>query len=268
MFGYLVVNPTQLDKGDKNLYRSFYCGLCHQLFNDYGNSGRRTLSYDLTFVLITLASVYDEQPRYFKERCPIHPLFPHQYLTVDCMGFAAAMNMLLYYYKCLDDYQDEGKEKALKKAQKLQESIDVIQQQYPIQSSRIRELLDEIHAIERKNILNPDIPANTFGLLMAEVFSYRDDEKKEALRSFGYQLGKFIYLMDACLDLRYDIRNELYNPLVALDTSNYGEVLELVISDTIKEYEKLPKTDYHSIMENVLYSGVWTRYKLQNKEKN
>ena len=40
-----------------------------------------------------------------------------------------------------------------------------------------------------------------FGELMAELFDYRQDHWSPELRSIGFHLGKFIYLLDAYDDL-------------------------------------------------------------------
>ena len=45
-----------------------------------------------------------------------------------------------------------------------------------------------------------------FGELMAELFDYRQDHWSPELRSIGFHLGKFIYLLDAYDDLEHDQR--------------------------------------------------------------
>ena len=41
---------------------------------------------------------------------------------------------------------------------------------------------------------------------MAELFDYRQDHWSPELRSIGFHLGKFIYLLDAYDDLEHDQR--------------------------------------------------------------
>ena len=266
MFGYLVVNPTQLSVQDRKLYRSFYCGLCHRLAGDYGTEGRRTLSYDLTFVNIVLNSVSTAEEIHASERCPLHSLRPHDFISTETDGFAAAMNLLLYYYKCLDDYRDENRKSAFRKAEKLLSHVESIRKEFPQQTAVIEGQLAALGEYELHNELNPDLPANCFGLLMARLFEIDGLPQPEDLKAFGYHLGRFIYLMDACMDFRYDIKHQLYNPLTATSMSDRRGLLESVMADTMAEYEKLPVTKYRSIIENVLYSGIWTRYSLKFKE--
>ncbi|MBR0385757.1 MAG: hypothetical protein IJI05_04335, partial [Erysipelotrichaceae bacterium] len=87
-------------------------------------------------------------------------------------------------------------------------------------------------------------------------------------KAFGYHLGRFIYLMDAVMDFRYDVRHQLYNPLTAANGEYRREMLEMVMADTMAEYEKLPIENYRSIIENVLYSGIWTQYSIRFKESD
>ena len=178
------------------------------------------------------------------------------------------MNLLLYYYKCLDDYKDENKIAAYKKAQKLEKHIESIRQKYPEHCDHIQQQLNELSEYEKHNELNPDLPANSFGLLMAQIFTFGEGPEVEAMKAFGYHLGRFIYLMDAVMDFRYDVRHQLYNPLTASNGEYRREMLEMVMADTMAEYEKLPIENYLSIIENVLYSGIWTQYSIRFKESD
>ena len=59
-----------------------------------------------------------------------------------------------------------------------------------------------------------------FGALMAELFDYRQDHWSPELRSIGFHLGKFIYLLDAYDDLKRDQRKGAYNPLKSTEHSS------------------------------------------------
>ena len=51
MFGYVVVNKPELKFKEYDVYRSYYCGLCHALKKRHGYKGQMTLNNDLTFVM-------------------------------------------------------------------------------------------------------------------------------------------------------------------------------------------------------------------------
>ena len=73
MFGYVVMNKPEMKFKDYDLYRSFYCGLCHELKDRYGFSGQLSLTYDMTFVVILLSALYEPDTEEGARRCIVHP---------------------------------------------------------------------------------------------------------------------------------------------------------------------------------------------------
>lgn len=59
MFGYVRIRKAEMKVKDYETYHGFYCGLCHILKQKYGFLGQMTLTYDMTFLVILLSSVYD-----------------------------------------------------------------------------------------------------------------------------------------------------------------------------------------------------------------
>ena len=49
MFGYVVINKPEIKFKDFDLYRSYYCGLCMDLKDNFGLKGRLTLKRDVLF---------------------------------------------------------------------------------------------------------------------------------------------------------------------------------------------------------------------------
>ncbi len=107
MFGYIVPNQEALSEEDHTLYREYYCGLCSELRDRYGRSGQVTLSYDAAFLVLLLTSLYEEEEEYSSVRCLLHPLHSHNTRRNQFTAYAADMNLLLSYYSCLDDWNDE-----------------------------------------------------------------------------------------------------------------------------------------------------------------
>ena len=264
MFGYLAYNPENMNDVNKKIYKECYCGLCKCLSDSYGLVGRSSVSYDLTFVAMLFTAIYRPENTYGEERCPAHPLRKHGYWYNDYSKFAADMNLLLTYYKYLDDFMDDHNLKSKKNAEKMQEYINQIEARYPEQCKIIKKCLEDNSEMERQNITNPDIPANCFGTLFAQVFTCKQDEYTDTLQQFGFHLGKFIYIMDACMDLKEDLIKQRYNPLITIDMNNIEDILESIMSDCVKQYDKLPIDDkYREILDNVLYAGVWSAYDLK-----
>ena len=142
-----------------------------------------------------------------------------------------------------------------------------VESQYPNQCKVISKCLCELHEFEKSGELNPDIPANCFGELMGEIFVLREDEYAEKLRAFGKSLGKFIYIMDGCMDLKSDIKNERYNPMIMSSSDDFYDILNLLMADCIKNYKGLPINQDKGLIENILYSGVWTKYEAEKKDR-
>ncbi len=109
MFGYILVNQQELKFKEFDLYRSYYCGLCQVLKKKYGKAGQMTLTYDLTFLILLLTDLYQEEPAPSQCRCFAHPLEKHMTRVSSFTEYAADMNLLLSYYQCLDDWADEKK---------------------------------------------------------------------------------------------------------------------------------------------------------------
>ena len=74
MIGYLTIDKPDLRIRDYYQYKGYYCGLCHQLRRQYGLLGQMSLTYDLTFVVILLSSLYEEKTSMRPRRCVVHPI--------------------------------------------------------------------------------------------------------------------------------------------------------------------------------------------------
>ncbi|MGH4052581.1 MAG: DUF5685 family protein [Clostridium sp.] len=266
MFGYVVVNADKLTLEENKQYKACYCGLCKSLGTRHGIISRFTLTYDMTFLVLFLSALYKTEIEVLTERCIIHPLKPHEYWYNEITSYAADMNVILAYYKLIDDWQDDRKILSISAAKLFKRECNRIETQYPNQCTAISKCLDELCKIEKSGELNPDIPANCFGKLMGEIFVLREDEYAKKLRTFGASLGKFIYIMDACVDLKSDIKNEHYNPLFMSSSADFYDILNLLLADCIENYKQLPINEDKELIENILYSGVWTKYEAEKKK--
>ena len=259
VFGYVIANQQDLSEPEKQQYKAFYCGLCHALAHRYGLPGRLTLNYDMAFLSMLLSSVYGLQDAPGRETCLLHPFKKHTFFAGRFSAYAADMNIALSYYKFRDDWQDDRSLFALWLTKLFGKRFRRAAARYPRQCRAIEDCLSALSAAERRGELNPDIPARLFGALMAEVFVPEEDQHAEKLRAFGSALGKLIYIMDACVDFRRDLKKAKYNPLVATPSAVFDDMLADLAADCGARFEQLGLTADKSIMENILYSGVWTR---------
>ena len=109
MYGYVIINQSELKFKEFELYRSYYCGFCRKLREKYGFPGQMTLSYDMTFLIMLLCDLYDAEDITGSTRCAAHPLVSHPTRVNEFTDYAADMNLILSYYSCLDDWTDERK---------------------------------------------------------------------------------------------------------------------------------------------------------------
>lgn len=79
-------------------------------------------------------------------------------------------------------------------------------------------------------------------------------------------MGKWIYIMDACLDRKEDLKKERYNPLPALPVAQFETILNCLMADCVKAVREAELEKEWPILENILYSGVWTRFEAWKKE--
>ena len=259
MFGFVVANPKKLDEEQRAHYREVYCGLCRALGKEHGFLDRMTLTYDLAFLILVLSAVTGEPYEALTERCPVH-LTRRRYAVNRFTSYAADMNIALSYYKFLDDRQDDGSLSASVKASLFRKEALAAAERYPVQCRAITDCLERLSAAEKADVLMPDIPAGIFGELMGALFAADVPEHQDALREFGVALGRAIYVMDAAVDLKRDIRKKEYNPLIMMPKEEIGTALEVLMADAVEKYKALPMAQDAEIIENVLYSGVWTVY--------
>lgn len=272
MFGYVTICEPELKVKDLKKYRAYYCGLCRILKEDHGFMGQMTLTYDMTFAVILLSSLYESQTETRMHRCKVHPVKKQFMFTNEITSYAAAMNVLLAYYHMEDDWNDEHKVSSLMTKSLIYRKAERISEQYPRQSGGIRKWLRELDECEKEGSTDIDRTAGCFGHLMEELFVYREDIWEKNLRRMGFFLGKFIYLMDAYEDLPEDIEKGRYNPLKQLyEQEDYEErmqqILCMMIAESTAEFERLPCLVDVDILRNILYDGVWSRYnKIQLKK--
>ena len=238
--------------------------VCHCLKERYGITGQVTLTYDMTFLSLLLTSLYEAPVTEEHHRCISHPQGKHLMISSSYTDYVADMNILLSYYNLLDDWQDDKNVFANCYAKLIKKSFKKVCKKYPKKAQNVQNALKELNDIETKNIINPDLAAQASGKLFGEIFAPYEDEYEEKLRDFGDALGKFIYILDACIDLEKDIKHKRYNPLITNSKSEFDDMLNLLLSDCVEKYKNLNISN--KIIENILYSGIWTKYEIHKKK--
>ena len=272
MFGYITVNKPEMKFKDFDVYHSFYCGLCKVLKDRYGKTGQLTLTYDAAFLTLLLTALYEPETKTGEMKCTAHPLEKHETRINEYTEYAADMNILLSYYQCLDDWKDEKKYSRAVMSGALKRAEEKAAARYPKKAEVIADRLQAISDCEAERDPDIDRAAGYFGEIVAEMLAVREDEWAPHLRRMGFFLGKFIYLMDACEDLEKDRKTGNYNPFLL----RYGDedceqqclqVLNMMMAECCRAFERLPILEYAEILRNILYSGVWVRYVVVSEKR-
>lgn len=256
MFGYVNVCRDELKLRELALFNAYYCGLCKRQGKLCGAASRLILSYDFTVLALLLDSMEEESPTLSAGRCMLHPLKKRPVVTESrSMDYCARMSVALAYFKALDDFRDEGisvKNVALA----LKPSVNKIKKKYPDKLKNIEKYLAEIADAEKSGEKNIDIPAGAFGRLLAELFS-PDGAENRALYEFGYNIGRWIYVIDAIDDFEKDNKKGRYNPFSSeQEIKEQEEALWYNLSAAAAAFELLPIKQNKSILDNIVYIGL------------
>ena len=263
MFGYVIADLARLDEAQRTRYKSVYCGLCRALFHSYGPVPALALTYDMAFLTLFLSALYEPAEKTGAARCLRHPAQAQSWTQTELTGYAAAMNCLLAYENRRDDWHDDRKLSAAAAAGLLGRGAKRAAAQYPDKAAAIRTSLQMIAQAEEDRTAYSETPAKAFGGLMADLFTVKEDRWTPVLRQFGRSLGKLIYFMDAACDLEADRKKNQYNPLALLGIqsgADFRPQLTLLAGDAAEAFECLPIVQDAALLQNILYSGVWTRF--------
>ncbi len=271
MFGFVTANLKELTPEQKTRYNAVYCGICRQLHSRASQLSRLVLSYDMAFLALLLMSLYEPQEHQGADTCAVHPVKKRPWVDNECVRYAADMNLVLAYYKALDDWNDEKKHTARAAVRALESHCGPIQERYPRQSQAIAQCIAQLSELEKENCADADRLANCFGQLMAQLLVYREDLWAPDLQEMGMALGRFIYLADAAVDYRRDRRAGRYNVFLVMQTGEdwplWDSFLVLAMGRCTRAFERLPLVQDKKLLDNILYSGVWCSFARRKQKK-
>ena len=224
MFGYVREYPPELKLKHHVFYRAVYCGVCKSMGHCTGFCSRATLSYDMVFLALVRMALekmpYEVEP----QRCILHPFGKHPVMNRNAvLDYSARVSALLFYGKTADDLMDTHGVKKLfiRMARPFaahfqkRAGLDVL-------TECVQKQLASLSTYETQECASIDLPADCFGALCAECFSFGlDAERKTLAGSIGRHVGRWIYAADALDDFEKDKKTGSYNPILRL----YGENL-------------------------------------------
>ncbi len=270
MFGYININTQDISNENKELYRSYYCGLCTVLSKKAGKKAQFLLANDMTFLVLLYTGLYELEDKESDETCMVHPMRKRHKRINEATEYAADMNILLGYHNLRDDWYDDQNLVKKKYADLLKSDYQRIRKKYKRQAEAVEKYMKEVREMEESQNPNTDALSSLTGNLLMEIFAWKQDEWEEELRYMGYYMGKFIYLMDAYEDMKKDRKKGVFNPLIRLykekGETEYETICNCMLtslaSECAKSFERLPILLHAEILRNILYSGIWSRYEM------
>ncbi len=268
MFGYVKAYKPELKISEYDTYKAVYCSLCRQLGKDYGVFAKFILSYDFVFLAMLKLGLENECCGYKKMRCPFNPLKKCMRLDKDsnALSFSAACLIIMFYYKLLDDFKDNGLKGKIrsgflfpifshyhKKAVKKFPEIEKV----------TASLMQKQAEVEKAESTSVDLAAEPTAKLLEFVFSYGEEgNNKRILEKLGYLAGKWVYLADALDDLEEDFKKKSYNPFLRkyqdmnIAKQNAKALINNCNVEIAKSFELLRFQRYKTILSNIIYLGL------------
>ncbi len=118
----------------------------------------------------------------------------------EATDYAADMNLIVAYHNLIDDWKDEKAYTKKAFAKMLDKDYARVIEKYPRQVHAVEEFMRKTDEVEARGETNLDVVAGLTGEMLGEIFCWREDEWQEELRTLGFYMGKFIYIMDAYED--------------------------------------------------------------------
>ena len=169
------------------------------------------LTYDVTFLSVLLHNLANCDITINKERCVSHPIRRRGIAAPDEISEkSAALNVILCYYKALDDFTDTGKRSV--KSAVFQNGYKRAKKKYPEIERMAAKRYGDLTNYEKSKTSSVDMVADPFSKLSAEFSSFvLGDSATEDTYKIFYFIGKWIYIIDAIDDFDKDKKRNEYN---------------------------------------------------------
>lgn len=271
MFGYVNADKPNMLMKDYAAYRAFYCGLCKTLGRRFSQLTRFTVNYDIAFLTLLAHNYRKIQPEFKEERCIAHPVGKKFPVVQDneAQRTVADINIILAYYKIKDDINDGGGVKygALKAF--VNNKFKKCYQNYPELCKSVGNHYERLNVLEKAGEKNIDKLADCFAGMMVDVGRAAAGKNDDNLDALCYNLGRWIYFIDAVDDLKKDAEEGKFNPFLAgaaLDKENEDAIyekaafnLKTAVAEIRRAYDKMDISVAEGPLSNIIYCGLRQR---------
>lgn len=273
MFGYLDIQKDTLNDGQRGLWQTFMCGLCFSTKKLVGNIPRMTITNDINCFNILFHSILDVDVNIEHKRCFSSPFKKRTVIEMtELTDKLSLANVLLTYWNIHDDVVDGDKGKKLvegiykkyhKKAQSLVHELDDM---IALRYNQLREL-------EQSNCNSIDIVSDSFAMLSQDFCKIiLGESSNDYAETLCYNLGKWIYLIDALDDAKKDLKRGNYNPFVKCynaqsldDLVTHKEEIQFVMYTALnriaQSFNDLNLTKYTCLLKNIFFESIRNKTK-------
>lgn len=271
MYGYIIPDKPNMLIKDFTFFRAFYCGFCKSIGASCGQIARFGTNYDMTFFNILLHNVLDKEIQINNEACILNPVKKKPVVANDDLTEKVVdINTLMFYYKVEDDYIDGNKSRALALMPIVKPKAKRAMKKMPEINKILKDNFELLRKMESENEASIDKVAEPFSVIISEVAKIILGEKNnDDIQNLCYNLGKWVYLMDALDDIEDDYKNNRYNPFLAkfhnfenrtqfLETNRQDleYIMMSVYNGIVCEYNRLDVKISEGILSNVFYLGL------------
>ena len=138
----------------------------------------------------------------------------------------------------------------------------------------IKSYLEQLNKLEKDRCNSIDAAAEPFAKLMEEIMAFEfesiSSDAMKILKWVGYNIGKWIYTLDAYDDIEKDIKNKSYNPLLCQFDYKGEDICEFKskikakvefsltysLGQIANAYELADTKAKSGIVENIIYLGM------------
>ncbi len=267
MFGYITPEKPEMKLKDFYLYKAYYCGLCIASGKSFGQFSRFTTNYDFTFLNSLVHSYKNVEPTIINRTCVLHPFKKRSTVADEITNKLTLINVLLIYHNALDDINDEKSFKAKNVIGLLKKAYKKAKKQNPLAEEIISRKYADLKKLENDKEIVLDKLCDPFSVMMAELGIQLIEEHNENFYNLCYNLGKWVYLIDALDDYDKDIEKKCFNPFyysfekcqnkaefLKTNEKNLKEIFYCTLNAITDNYLMLNIKS--NICENILFVGI------------
>lgn len=268
MFGYIQPDVPYLFKKDETLYKALYCGLCKGIGKGCGQCARSALTYDMAFMSALIHNIRHEDVTIKRSHCGLHLIRKRPIASVDDITvMLGCINTALAYYKLCDDKADGDRKGVFRHlykngmkraAKKHRVAVDMIRLHMEVQSK-----------IEQAGCNIIEQAAESTASMMKDLSIYILNEySTEDTEALFYDIGKWVYLIDALDDYNKDVKkhrfNVFYNAFgvgskktaVEKNLSELTFIFECLFADMRTRLSKIDFGFNHDLTDNIILRGI------------